>query len=53
MTRLEQLRKQWAADLERIKGGYADELEHGTDPAKLARLEGVIAAYQRIIRDTA
>lgn len=49
--RLERLREQWAADLERLEDGYADALETGTDPGKVSQLEGMIAAYQRIIRD--
>lgn len=32
MTRLEELREQWAADLARIEDGHADEQEHGTAP---------------------
>ena len=51
MTRLEQLRGQWAADLARLEDGYAEALEHGTDPVQPPRLEGMIAAYRQILRD--
>lgn len=53
MIRLEQLRGQWAADLARLEDGYAEALETEADPAKVAQLEGMIAAYQQIIRDAA
>ena len=54
MTRLAELREQWAADLARLEDGYADALEtDATDPARLSQLEGMIAAYQQIIRDAA
>lgn len=53
MNRLEQLRLQWVAELEKIDDGYADALEDGTDPVRMAQLEGMIAAYQQIIRDAA
>lgn len=51
MTRLAELRDQWAVDLGRVEDGYAEALENGTDPVQLARVEGMIAAYQQIIRD--
>lgn len=51
--RLDELRAQWATDLERIEAGYAEALENGADPATLTRLEGMIAAYQQITRDAA
>lgn len=53
MTRLEQLREQWAVDLARLEDGYAEALETEADPARLSQLEGMIAAYQQIIRDAA
>lgn len=48
---LAELREQWATDMERIEDGYADALEDGTDPVKIAQIEGMIAAYRRIIHD--
>lgn len=51
MTRLEQLRGQWTADLARLEDGYADALEAEADPGKVSQLEGMIAAYRQIIRD--
>lgn len=50
---LTKLREQWATDLERIEDGYADALETDAEASKVAQLEGMIAAYQRIIRDAA
>lgn len=50
--RLERLRDRWTADLARLDDAYADALETGIDPGKVAQLEGMIAAYQRIIADT-
>lgn len=52
MTRLEQLREQWTADLARLEDGYADALETEADPGKLSQLEGMIVAYQQVIRDS-
>ena len=51
MTRLEQLCEQWAADVARLEDGYAEALETAADPGRVAQLEGMIAAYQQIIRD--
>lgn len=51
MTRLAELRDQWAVDLGRVEDGYAEALENGTDPVTVARLEGAIATYRQIIRD--
>jgi len=54
MTRLEQLREQWAADLARLGDGYAEALEaDATEPARLSQLEGMIATYRQIVRDAA
>ncbi|WP_157773452.1 hypothetical protein [Brachybacterium vulturis] len=53
MTRLEQLREQWAGDLARLEDGYAEALETGADQGRVAQLEGMIAAYQQTIRDAA
>lgn len=53
MTRLAALREQWSADLARLEDGYADALEDGTDPVRATQLEGMITAYQQIIRDAA
>lgn len=50
MTRLAELRQQWATDLERIEDGYAEAQEaDATDPLTLAQQEGMIAAYRQII----
>lgn len=51
MSGLQRLRSKWASNLARIEDSYADALEDGTDGVKLAQLEGMIAAYQQIIRD--
>ena len=48
---LQQLREQWSVDLARLLDGYADALEDGTDPVKIAQIEGMIATYRRIIHD--
>lgn len=54
MTRLERLRERWAGDLARLEDAYAEALESdATAPARLAQLEGMIAAYQQITRDAA
>lgn len=49
---LAELREQWATDMERVEDGYADALESGAAPVVLGRMEGMIAAYHRIIADT-
>lgn len=51
MTRLEQLHGQWTADHARLEAAYAEAQESGADPGQIAQLEGMIAAYQQIIRD--
>lgn len=53
MTKLERRHARWAAELEKVECGYADALEAGAEPVTLGRMEGMIAAYQRIIADTA
>lgn len=51
MTHLGQLHGQWTADQTRLEAAYAEALEAGADPRQIAQLEGMIAAYQQIIRD--